>query len=428
MTNTKQLLISLVVLSLAALACCGTNCTPLPPTSVTEASQPTLTASAKTVQPPLTQESPLEIPTPDTSMLPENGPLLLHISSGGSVNGDLWALDAPEQPLRQLTNYGYNYNPVLSPDGKYVAYDSTPKGDAPWECSGWPPANIWVLDIASGDAFRAADQPPDSSSDPCGGSNFIQRPQVAWSPGSNFLAWGEHQASETTPHVSYNLVKYDVAQKNQQVIVPDLPGTQGITNGQAVDWGQAGIVDFALPDNLVIVYDANGKELFHTQLDASFTACLVSPENSARWVMDGSTPSIYVQDCSTPSSLTLIDPATGTQSQNDGKLELYSLTAPSGFSLLMTQDSNRDVLWRVIAPASPATDLDVRKASVNSNPSALDMVAISQDGRQIAYLSDSGLMLYDGTGPAVPIDVLLESSQEISWIGWAPTGWRINSP
>src|SRR5947209_1689549 len=80
-----------------------------------------------------------------------HSPLILFITGQHDPFGDFWALDAPGQPLRQLTQGGYHYTPVMSPDASYVAYDTVPKIAIPPDRSGWPPFDIWVLNIATGE-------------------------------------------------------------------------------------------------------------------------------------------------------------------------------------------------------------------------------------------------------------------------------------
>src|SRR5260370_39203368 len=79
-----------------------------------------------------------------------HSPLILFIAEQFDTFGDLWALDAPGQPLRRLTQGGYHYSPVISPDANYVAYDTLPAIAIPNDRSGWPSCDLWVLNIATG--------------------------------------------------------------------------------------------------------------------------------------------------------------------------------------------------------------------------------------------------------------------------------------
>src|SRR5262245_55698595 len=95
--------------------------------------------------------------------VPPNAPLLV-LSAG-----DLWTWTAKQGKLARRTNWGYNNVPVISPDGKQVAYKSTAnvaveaiKKSGP-VAGGELPSNIWVMDIASANAVRVADQPPDAA-------------------------------------------------------------------------------------------------------------------------------------------------------------------------------------------------------------------------------------------------------------------------
>ncbi|MCA9912000.1 MAG: PD40 domain-containing protein, partial [Anaerolineae bacterium] len=42
-----------------------------------------------------------------------------------NIQGDLWAWTSADQPLQQLTDWGANEAPILSPDGRRAAYLST---------------------------------------------------------------------------------------------------------------------------------------------------------------------------------------------------------------------------------------------------------------------------------------------------------------
>src|SRR5512138_437455 len=106
-----------------------------------------------------------------------------------NVRGDLWAWGGQGQALQRRTNWGYNKEPIISPLGSQFAYKSTATiavdvikregglggGDLP--------ANIWVMDAASTNAARIADQPPDASlMMPNKPDKYIVRSRPAWSP------------------------------------------------------------------------------------------------------------------------------------------------------------------------------------------------------------------------------------------------------
>lgn len=110
--------------------------------------------------------------------------------------GDLYSYRLGDAEPFQETHWGYNQNPVLSPDGRYVAYNSIPEEVIDLNTAGvyplhlmdrQPPTNIWVMEIATREFQRVAFQPQ-----PIGDqSDFLLRSRPAWSPDSQQLAWLE---------------------------------------------------------------------------------------------------------------------------------------------------------------------------------------------------------------------------------------------
>ena len=174
-----------------------------------------------------------------------SSPLILHIGMG--TTGDLWSVSAPGVAPVQMTNWRYNYSPVLSPDGDYVAFLSTPTAvvndiAANGARSGVTPANVWIMHTFYGYAVRVADQPTGASYDKGG---FIMRPTPAWSPDSKHLAWLELSGYDSGKP-AYQLVAYDVsdikAPKNMFAVkAPGYELPAAGLSGETVSWSAAGI-------------------------------------------------------------------------------------------------------------------------------------------------------------------------------------------
>lgn len=105
------------------------------------------------------------------------------------MQGDLWKFDLDNDTETQLTHTGYNGGPLLSPDGSRLAYLSTSKTFATqWEAGsvaqseGTPPANVWIMDVATETFTLIADQNGASA------AGFL-RSLPTWSPDSQRLAW-----------------------------------------------------------------------------------------------------------------------------------------------------------------------------------------------------------------------------------------------
>ena len=84
------------------------------------------------------------------------------------IDGDIYSFTTTTggQPFRE-TNWGHNHPPVVSPDGRYIAYGSLPQllvtldatGEYPINYDQHPPTNIWMMDTATHDFTLIADQP-----------------------------------------------------------------------------------------------------------------------------------------------------------------------------------------------------------------------------------------------------------------------------
>ena len=104
-------------------------------------------------------------------------------------NGDLWKYSLNTGTAMPLTQSGYNGGPVLSPDGRLIAFlEAAPSfvsdfnAGVAGQTAGSPPADIWILEIDSRNLRKVADQTGASS------AGYL-RSIPAWSPDSRKLAW-----------------------------------------------------------------------------------------------------------------------------------------------------------------------------------------------------------------------------------------------
>ncbi len=341
------------------------------------------------------------------------------------VNGDLWAWTGASNPLKQLTTWGYNSDPVISPNGKYVAYKSLPQFAVDdlkinGGRSGVAPANLWALDLATGAGTRIADQPPDAAFAGAGkDEKYTSRPRPAWSPDSKFLAWGEMIGAKKDASGAFagnweQLIVYDWAKKTGRVVVKDLPGYQGLTDGTSVDWGAGGLL-FLTPQgapntdaDTVYIYSPEGKQLARYALSGDDCPCY-----SAHWIEDEAKALILVErdETATPPYL-LLDPATGKKVTSTARLERYSLSAPDGVYLSRIGEA-----WFAAEPGKPALEL--------TGLAGPEGVSISPDGKQLGFTRQSRIFVFSG---GLVKEAALGAGKSPTDLAWGAVGWRLGRP
>jgi hypothetical protein len=182
------------------------------------------------------------------------------------MEGDLFSYSGGE-PFRE-TNWGHNHEPILSPDGRYIAYGSLPERLVELDAAGeymidyWmhPPTNIWVMEIATREFTRIAEQP--AQPEVIDGElrySFSKRSNPVWSPDARKIAWLEVTAYD---EAGMTLVSYDMETGQTHRGVNHLVGA----NGDAGLWG--------MPNNLFW-----GKYL-------TYTGSNYEGENFL-WILDG---------------------------------------------------------------------------------------------------------------------------------------------
>lgn len=365
--------------------------------------------------------------SPPAAAQPDSDPIILEL------HGDLWAWHSPDQPLEQLTSWGRNWWPILSPDGTHVAYASGVQIVSDWlESVGggggfMPPLDIWVLDIASGQALRVADQPEDAVyNGPNRPGKYILRAMPAWSPDGTQLAWVEVavdgvSAPDDAPSITVQLVRHDIT-SGITTSVGDLPpDPEGLTPElYSVTWGASGIgVAVGVLEWATIqeyrVYDDSG---------ALISQMLLPEDSSARM--------FYAAWISAPDQDYLFDPAdipntvynspdktwynwrTGNEEPMMLTPEMVSLTAPDGARIFASEGT-----WHVAFPGQTPVDLGEH----------VRLYGIARDGQAVLY----GRWEVNPATNGHAYTLLVHSADAVVEIGrfssvfpvWGPVAWRV---
>lgn len=341
------------------------------------------------------------------------------------MGGDLWTLNINTDEFIERTNWGYNQIPALSPDARSAAYGSIASLvvdviEREGGIGGGPlPNNIWVLDIASNDAYRAAEQPPDAAFlIPNIPDNIILRSDPVWSPDGSRLAWTEL----LLPEMRSQLVVFEVGSRSSRVIVGALPPQgPGIPAPPVALWGRSGIVvknyapDPANPGGGVIeylLYDLNGTLMGRSAAGAGFILMEALADYNGQEV---------VAALDSSGQWLLFEPRAGAAQPAPTPPEVYSPSAPAT-SLTAAPTLNPDgqsLTWQI--RRADGSDLGACVSSVFVSPLT---VSPSPDGSRIACQIDRiQIDVWDGQNViqhSVPL-----GGEEIQALVWGAAAWRI---
>ncbi len=363
---------------------------------------------------------------------PQRPPVAHAQTGGGSLvflkDGDLWRWNG--STLTQLSTWGYNERPVLAPDGGRVAYNSWATITVNAIAAGQPvfgltPSNIWVMDVATGDAERIADQPPDAVFVPDGTSNnVIMRGTPEWSPDGNQVAWVELLA----PEYRYRLVRYDFGTRSTSILVENLPypfADGGFIPVHDVLWGPPGllITNVAVNPNTnefeetAHLYAPDGTPIHQAVIGSGATEWTFNKQ----WVTHNGQQYLGLHYPS--GKVYLLDPATGEQLDMPALPELYSRSAPNNMSAYTAPniDANQNLspAWTAVS-TSRTQDIAL---DFNGEP---QNIAIAPDGQALAYISDAVYIWQNGQASAVPGTGGIASPWDAAVV-WGPTAWRVRT-
>lgn len=346
-----------------------------------------------------------------------------------NIQGDLWAWAGPSSQLQRRTNWGYNKAPILSPDGKQVAYRSAAQVavDAVKQVGGYGggdlPANIWVLDIATNNALRVADQPKDASfKNPNRPDKYIVRSDPTWAGGGALVAWTElSQDVATQVDAAYTLAIYDVAGNTTRRIDLKLPAQYGVPAAPQL----AGSSRFLAMRSTVFATDAKGSAtgqdsllIYDTQGTLVSTA-KIGLLTEFTWIKYQGRDYVAAVSISSPETLTnphwiLVEAQSGRIGELPGFPELYNPVVADSLGLV-PKSLGTAPDWQIIAPGRPLAQL----GTIDDVYAISSVLAISPDGQQFAYVKDGTVYVYSA-GQAIKV-----GATEASALAWGPVAWRV---
>jgi hypothetical protein len=350
-----------------------------------------------------------------------NEPLILWIA------GDLWTVTDTTTAPTALTQVGTISVPALAPTGDRIAGKAAATvglealdrlgGVAPIAEFDLP-ADIFVLDVATGVAANIAGQPEDASLFVEGvPDNATVRSTPVWSPDGSRLAWTYLPFGGTTA----SLAVYDFAAAGSLPFIAAIAAP--VVRGTAPDlrWSEWGFAIRAYAESSTeqtfLFYTPDGSD---PNVQPTAIATVQPGEDEEildfEWVRVGENWRLGV--LFNNARWVLIDPATGVAEDPASPPVLVSLTASDSLRLRFGFSEDVGLFWEALDPLNPAA------ASV-AFPGT--RVTLSPNGREIAFIG------YPTFGAAATVSG--ETIREIPGTGsggllagaalWGPLIWRL---
>lgn len=411
----KLLLIEPILVLFLLTACTGNISSPIPTRDVNDVA----TIAAVTLSAIPAIASPTATAAPILSTQPENStagstsaPVILLLTSQKGSVGDIYSWNMSSQSLKQLTAWGYNFAPRVSPDGKWLAYLSMSQAAVSAMTTGqgmnaYSFANIWLLNLYTDEAIRVADQPQNAT---YASGDLISRQRPVWSPDGTSVAWIEDDIH------GERVAIYALSSKSATTFPLHLP--PGCCEGAAptLSFGRSGIAitnQEGTPthtDEVVYVFDTQGQQLAKITSSENFHIYL-------GWITDGNSHEYLGGGAN--GMLTVVDPLGHPQQiPPQSYPEMYNPNAPDGLSAHPVKYPSQ---WALTSHGRMLTE-------INNIRDASDM-SIAPNGKGIVYQQKAE----DANVPGGKVFVYLVNGQTIQIIPplrvlavtWGATAWRI---
>lgn len=347
--------------------------------------------------------------------------------------GDLWTWDGSGAGLQKMTDWGYNQEPVISPDGHYVAYmawssitvDALQREGAVG--GGEVPGDIKILDVDKHQEAVVAAQPSGASFFNQGVEDkAVIRSQPTWSPDSQYLAWTEYDY----PGIGVSrVIIYDMATGMLNTLIPDLPAQPGEPVTMEIAWGESGLILRSTVTNLqnpdivddnFLVYGTNG----------ALRATVPVPQTQNRFMTNFIVVMYqakeYIGVLYNTDEWDLFDPVTGVSQPAPYSPEVYCLTAPEkSIALSLKPDDQSDgVEYQLLDadgnPVGRPMDMGVNyEGRIALSPDGNAAAFVQYDAQQATYASS--VTIWNNGEVAAKFDV---NPLGFSFL-WGPTAWRI---